>query len=490
MKNTALISFIFILVFGLSLMPAATTNVSADSEDSSKDNGNSGGFIIETKKVEGQMDLVGALQGKVTIKEGIIHGLTITKVLETGGEQEPMVIRIKSPGPIHVKDLYAETIDGTPPNIGGLCAPSKVGWVCLSNVVMKVSKQTVSDISLPNTKIEACYKSECGNLPDYSPTTKEKIQEILEEEQEEQSKLDQIKEELEDDKQKLGAVGDLIDKATETYEKVKKGTPSDELVNLIEDTKNLLRKEIEDGVTDKLNNLVTLTERMEKELQSFQDISGTFSSIVDESSRLVKELENSINTKQEKLTKLTEKHSPQNESEREQAEVFSKLLEMTETKNDGNEAKSDETKSEETTKSEIDIQTIKEGVEKVTKETEEVKEKVNSLKVKEESIQKKTSTITDSISSLKDSITETEKKASSKEKENTESNTDENANDNKKEETETETESESDNETDPNSNETKDEENDGDSSQDEETTELEDVVESIFDLFQVRLIIP
>ncbi|MFB4167724.1 hypothetical protein [Virgibacillus sp. JSM 102003] len=481
MKNTALISFIFILVFGFSLAPAVTNNVLAEGENSSEDNGNSGGFIIETKKVEGQMDLVGALQGKVTIKEGIIHGLTITKVLETGKGQEPMVIRIKSPGPIHVQNLYAETIDGTPPNIGGLCAPSKVGWVCLSDVVMKVSKQTVSEISLPNTKIKACYKSECGNLPDYSPTTKEKIKEILEEKDKEQSKLDQIKKELENDKQKLGAVGDLIDKATETYEKVKNGTPSDELVNLIEDTKNLLKKEIEDGVTDKLNNLIALTEKMESELKSFQNVSGTFASLVDESSRLVKDLEKSINTKQEKLAKLTEEQSSANESAREQAEVFSKLLEKAEPNNEESDSK-----SEETTNSKLDIKTLQENVEKVTKETEEVKKQVNNLKKKEESIQKKTNTITNNISSLKDSITETAKKATSDEKEKAGSNkADETTDNNEEKESESNTETEKSNNSTEKSEEENKQKNEEDTSEDEEITNLEDVVDSIFDLFQV-----
>ncbi|MGP4105708.1 hypothetical protein [Virgibacillus sp. L01] len=482
MKNTALISFIFILVFGFSLTPAVTNSVLAEGED----NGNSGGFIIETKKVEGQMDLVGALQGKVTIKEGIIHGLTITKVLEIGKGQEPMVIRIKSPGPIHVQNLYAETIDGNPPNIGGLCPPSKVGWVCLSDVVMKVSKQTVSKISLPNTKIEACYKSECGNLPDYSPTTKEKIKEILEENDKEQSKLDQIKKELENDKQKLGAVGDLIDKATKTYEKVKNGTPSDELVNLIEDTKNLLKEEIEDGVTDKLSNLIALTEKMENELNSFQSISGTFASLVDESSRLVKDLETSINAKQEKLAKLTEEQSSVNESAREQAEVFSKLLEKAEPNNDESESK-----SEETTKSKLDIKTLQENIEKVTQETEEVKEQVNNLKKKEESIQKKTNTITNSISSLKDSITETAKKATTDEKEKASSSKADKTTDNNKE-NEAESNTETEKEKNPDSDGTEEEDNQKnkeDTSDDEEITDLEDVVDSIFDLFQVSLII-
>src|SRR5699024_10158081 len=60
------------------------------------------GFIIHSEKVEGEMDLAGALVGKVNIEEGTIEGLTITKEIDTGDERDPMVIQITSPGPVNV----------------------------------------------------------------------------------------------------------------------------------------------------------------------------------------------------------------------------------------------------------------------------------------------------------------------------------------------------------------------------------------------------
>src|SRR5699024_12782481 len=69
------------------------------------------GFIIHSEKVEGEMDLAGALVGKVNIEEGTIEGLTITKEIDTGDERDPMVIQITSPGPVNVDNLETETLD-------------------------------------------------------------------------------------------------------------------------------------------------------------------------------------------------------------------------------------------------------------------------------------------------------------------------------------------------------------------------------------------
>src|SRR5699024_2031539 len=104
------ISLIFILSGGLIFLPLGNIPVFAEEEGGSEsekteEKANSGGFIIESNKVEGEMDILGALGGNVDIKEGIIEGLTITKSLDTGDERGPLIIRITSPGPVPIKDL-------------------------------------------------------------------------------------------------------------------------------------------------------------------------------------------------------------------------------------------------------------------------------------------------------------------------------------------------------------------------------------------------
>src|SRR5690625_5884850 len=68
--------------------------VHAEEEPSSEES-HSGGFIIESDRVEGAMDLAEALGGNVEIEEGLITGLKITKILEVGEGEEPLVIIIK-----------------------------------------------------------------------------------------------------------------------------------------------------------------------------------------------------------------------------------------------------------------------------------------------------------------------------------------------------------------------------------------------------------
>src|SRR5690625_1846075 len=76
-------SLIFVLICGLFLQPIGTPVVHAEEEPNSEDS-HSGGFIIESERVEGDMDLAEALGGNIEIGDGLITGLTITKVVEVG----------------------------------------------------------------------------------------------------------------------------------------------------------------------------------------------------------------------------------------------------------------------------------------------------------------------------------------------------------------------------------------------------------------------
>lgn len=120
----------------------------------------SGGFIINAEKVEGSMDLLGALLGKIEIGTGQIEGLEIFKSLpyEHGVNID---ITIRSPGPVLVENLESETLGGSLPEFTGLCLPSRTDWLCLENVTMVVPWQMVEKINLPQASITTCFANQC-----------------------------------------------------------------------------------------------------------------------------------------------------------------------------------------------------------------------------------------------------------------------------------------------------------------------------------------
>src|SRR5690625_1052089 len=113
-------SLIFVLLCGLFLKPIGMPVVHAEEEPSSEES-HSGGFIIESDRVEGAMDLAEALGGNVEIEEGLITGLKITKVLEVGEGEDQLVIIIKSRGPIPNIEISAITLGVVFPRISLLC---------------------------------------------------------------------------------------------------------------------------------------------------------------------------------------------------------------------------------------------------------------------------------------------------------------------------------------------------------------------------------
>src|SRR5699024_3326098 len=117
--------------------------------------------IIHSEKVEGEMDLAGALVGKVNIDEGTIEGLTITKEIDTGDERDPMVIQIISPGPVDVDNLETETLD-----VGARVCEEICGLApaCMEDVTMKVDYQDVEKLNLPDKVIITFFKDECDHI--------------------------------------------------------------------------------------------------------------------------------------------------------------------------------------------------------------------------------------------------------------------------------------------------------------------------------------
>ncbi|WP_412977077.1 hypothetical protein [Ornithinibacillus sp. 179-J 7C1 HS] len=327
-KHRKVFYFSLIPLLLVSLVFSPISQVFANNKGSAVEN--SGGFIIESAKVDGSMDLVGALTGNITIWEGEIHGLTIVKVLERGEGHEPLVVKITAPGPIPVKNLNAQTVNNELPNIGGLCEPGQLGWVCMENVVMNVEEQFVENISLANASIHTCYLSECGSLPEYNPLLSiEELEELLH---------------GKDDEGKLEEIIELIEEQEVNLERLKKllaGTADilNELVN--QDYVGKLEEllvEIEDSITSKLgldkilpdyNNLTAALDYVETKLATSID------SLAD-SEIVIKEMEASIPKIEEKLTDYENQNKEQIKLEK-QFGVFSQIIQLAERQKEGEE---------------------------------------------------------------------------------------------------------------------------------------------------------
>lgn len=413
------LGIIFLFMCGCFITTIGIPDVFAEEGDGTEDSGNSGGFMIESEKVEGEMDVLGSLQGKINIEEGKIYGLTITKKLDMGKNQNAMIIKIKSPGPVPVKELESETIGGGPPSFSGLCAPSKIGWACLQDVKMTVPSQSVSDISLPDAKIETCYESECDALPDESAVSKKDMQNMLEEMEEQQLTLQEIKDGLEEDKEQLKTIKELLDQATTAYKQMKEDGQPEKLEQSVDDISKLLNEQISAEEENKeeldeefVEQFVVLTEQTGKDYTSLNETTTEFVKTLDEASKLVKELEEHIKLKENSLAKIEEEAKKQaKDKDRKQAEDYAALKEKAEESSASNEAdkkakKTDgkETKASEEKEEAIVIPDLKEQLKAFKEEVQAENKRLRELKVKQEELIQWVDTITKSLTELKTTI--------------------------------------------------------------------------------------
>ncbi|ASK62678.1 hypothetical protein CFK37_11250 [Virgibacillus phasianinus] len=378
--NKALsLSLIFMLFCGF--LPSF---VGADSVQAKENNGNGGGFIIETEKVEGTINLLQALEGKVEIGEGKIYGLMITKVLNREKGQEPLVIKIKSPGPIPVKNLKAKTVGGTLPNIGGLCVPNKVGWLCLSNVSMTVTEQTVDEISLPNATVETCLMSECGRVAKDNSMSKKEMERMLKKIEKEEASLSETEDGITEDEKQLNQLNQLLAQATETHKKIEKDNRAVKLQEAIRSVSKLLTE----PKSSELDQITNLTKIIADEYESMNDALVAFLDELNQIFELQQSLEKSISAKKKTIEDVDNKEQKMNKKQ--QAEIYSSLL-----------------KGEEITKDQ-DHKNIKEDLKKklgkFTDEMKSIKEEADDLREKEQTIIDKMKTLKESMKDLKTKV--------------------------------------------------------------------------------------
>ncbi|WP_449355325.1 hypothetical protein ACUL41_04380 [Virgibacillus natechei] len=442
LNKAVFLSLIFILVCGISPSITGTDSVYADED--ADESGNSGGFVIETDKVEGTMDPTEALEGLIDIGEGVIEGLTITKTLDMGEDQDSLIIKITSPGPIPVKDMYAETVEGTTPTIGGLCVSDTPGYLCLENVTMTVTGQEVDDISLPEAKIETCYESECDFSGGEDPSNQAAVNSMLQKMEGQELTLREIQEGLAEDEKKLQELKELLEQATVKYEEIE---TYDQLESLIPNVREILSEEIdtinegnpadtseeseneeaiedeevenaeEEGnaveaeedeeanesenaeedekpVENNLDELNDLTKDIGETYDSINETTDEFTKILDEAFELIQELEENISVKEEALAAFNEEVTEES-SDEQQAETYASLI--------------DESKEEgkgETNEGEIDLSTLQETLDKSKSEIVSFKENAEELREKRNTILEEMEIVTDDIIDLKGMIKE------------------------------------------------------------------------------------
>ncbi|WP_077328148.1 hypothetical protein [Virgibacillus siamensis] len=397
LKKGIFLGLILVLMLGLAATPIQLTTVHA-AKNNANDNDSNKGFLIQSEKVDGQMDLLGTLQGEVRIKEGIIHGLTIIKELDTGSGT-PMMIKITSPGPVKVNNLYAETVNNSLPGIGGVCVPGKVGWLCLKNVVMKVTKQTAANISLPNATIKACYKGQCGGVPEYNPLSKEEIKKLLKDKNQEKDKLSKLNKDIEMDKQKLKTAGEILRKAEKSSENLEKGASAEELNKLTDDIRDLLEKEFPDDA-EPPQKLTDLIKELEQGYKSFDQFAGTFISLIDEVSGMMEKLEQSIQQKQDKLKELAGNDYEKERQKKGQAEIYANLLKKVKGKADGTKQPDSNSKTDK----KLNTDKLQKELDSIKKQLKKTKEQVKQLQKKKETITSNSKMITNNISDIKSAL--------------------------------------------------------------------------------------
>lgn len=257
----------------------------------------SGGFIIESVKVDGVLDLAGILLGEITIYEGDIYGLTITKKISLGGNQEPLIIKITSPGPIPVKQLTASTKGHSIPEFGGLCKPEKAGRVCMEDVSMTVTAQEAASIALPDAKVETCYARQCGPLPEGSSMSEEQFKEFMKQIEDNESDLIEILEGVEKDSEQLSVLEELLKDAMTAWEVI----DSDQTESLIHQLTSTLDKNVENI---NLHQLAGGANELARKKDHYLQTVANFSEAMSKAEPLVEHLEMNLTQMEAKLEEI------------------------------------------------------------------------------------------------------------------------------------------------------------------------------------------
>ncbi len=448
------ISFIVLFLFTMWLMPFGETTIFSD-EEQEKSN-NSGGFVVESDRVEGYIDLIGSLFGKVNIAQGQIHGLKITKKLETNGS-EPLIIKISSPGPIPISNLKAETIDGGMPELGGLClAEGNPTWLCLKDVKMVVDEQSVSAITLPNARIVTCYESECGPLPEVKSLSLEQLLEFLSDDSTEHDSVEDLISKLEQNLLDLQQLESLIEDLSSSIEALLAGDGDiNGIEGLLDELGSLLSIQ---SITDPLKlQIASLTDELSNKFNRLEQETARLEQLANEIETNIANLETTIQENEEALEEIENDSSPDEEkqiSEEEQLAAYAGLLQQVDEEELQNALPSKEMNiqieqaEDEETESEIDVDKWQEEITQMKEKLERAKEQYEQLSKKLTELLKQKKTLEQNIEEQKPSLVNILKDM----EDNDQSRDSENSNDEEKEESSSNDTNEENENDDPSSN--------------------------------------
>lgn len=367
-----------------------STSIRANAEATSED---SGGFIIESEKVDGVLDLVGIIAGKITIYEGDIYGLTITKKVNRGDNQEPLLIRIKSPGPIPVKQLTASTKGNSIPEFTGLCTPGKAGRICMENVTMTVTAQQAASIALPNATVETCYASQCSPVADGGSMSEEDLKKLLQQFEDNESSLKEILEMLESDSEQIPALKDLLDLAKNTFETIDLDQEKS-LESLLQSVTTTL----DNAGTEIINTeeLINETNELWRLEDSYLKVVSQFFEKMNDMETVSETLENNLKTMEEKLATI-EAFEEKSDDKIQLAKNYAELIKI------AKRTKAAEQTNVESTQ--IESATVRTRLEEYKKVVLPMIEEIKNLQLKMSSLNKEKAEIESETSAIKETIT-------------------------------------------------------------------------------------
>ncbi|MDQ0156253.1 hypothetical protein [Robertmurraya andreesenii] len=356
----------------------------------------SGGFVIQSEKVDGMLDLLGILAGKITIFDGDIYGLTITKRLNVGGNQEPLMIKITSPGPIPVNNLKATTLGNRIPEFGGLCMPSRLGRLCMENVVMTVTDQAAAAISLPNAKIETCYESQCGSIPEGGSMSEEEFKKLLEELEANELSLKDILDEMRKDSEKVSLLEQLINQASKALAEIDLDQPNTLKELLAKITNDLTEENI--AQVDQAQ-LIDDTKALWEQQDSYIQAISPFLEIMDDATSLADQLEANLKKMEESLKKIESMEVQETTDKKLQlVKRYAELIKVAE------EIKNGSDQAEQPNSEEIDLKMVRNKLEEYKKIIHPFIEQLRELQTEKDGIEATKVEIETKSSELKERI--------------------------------------------------------------------------------------
>lgn len=294
LRNLFHIGIVIVLMLGLHVFAFGSHAVLAEDSNEGESNENVKGFEVVADKVEGDMDpLKTIMTGVVEIEEGIIYGLTLMKVIEAN-EHGTLVIKIKAEKPVPVTKLTGTTTSLT---LLGSCTTENPNWVCIENVQMLLTQQSVESIELNGAKVEACYLGQCSDDNQESvETTALKNEKSIDDIDKGINSLNAI----------MDVVDEKLEQAVETEQTIineKQAEKVDEALNKFDSNHS-----DQDQLVDNANDIRENYSKLNETVSEFALTSSVVNDILKQSTQTLEQFDEEIAKMEESLTEDSNKN--------------------------------------------------------------------------------------------------------------------------------------------------------------------------------------